>query len=54
MGLNNKGDLSYYEGQDKSKDFSMFLKKENNLKVMNMTTVETKGRYQFRLEEEDS
>mgnify|MGYP000939432169 CR=1 FL=1 len=54
MGLNNKSDLSKIEGKDKNKDISMFLKKEKSVKVMNMTTVETKGRYQFKLEEEKS
>lgn len=54
MGLNNKSDLSYIDGKDKGKDFSLFLKKEKSVKVMNMTTVETKGRYQFKLEEENS
>lgn len=54
MGLNNKSDLSYIDGKDNNKDFSMFLKKKKSVKVMNMTTVETKGRYQFKLEEENS
>ena len=54
MGLDNKSDLSKIERKDKNKDISMFLKKEKSVKVMNMTTVETKGRYQFKLEEEKS
>jgi len=38
MGLDNKSDLSYFDGKDKHKDFSMFVKKEKSVKVMNMTT----------------